>query len=888
MLELELLQPLSFGLRIGPVSSRHDGGVDPGKRPLISFHEFTNDYSIVEARASRFPGCNWGWLPDDGYCVLDIDPRHGGDVELKRLESIFGTLPETPTVLTGGGGRHLIFRVPPELSFKKDINGNAGLTLVCGRKAQFVMPPSIHPSGKAYTWAKTFNACEPPALPEWLLALATSSSSSADSLGGVVVVASTPSPSPSPSITTTTTTTLTSSASRTATFPTIVFVGEGETLATAKGVGDGERRKTLLRLIGAEFARGRDADEIESEAESFAMRCSPALTEWRKHYEGVRRKESTTNPTLTMELRNAVEEEEEVGDAFPPDAKIDPSPTSSSSSTSSAATNRQPSPTSSSSSSTDNYNGGLVVDVQPTSSSSSMTFPDSLPPTLRQLYRESEPNVEGEAIACVYAVALAYGSAVGRNAYVSVGGTKHYPSEFAVVVGESGVGKSEPWTLASSIMERVDPEWHANAIGYGFGSGEGLVERIRDASGDDTGAEDKRLHVILNEFGTLLTRGRREGNTLSQTLTDAYDGRTLQVMNRKSNALKASSYSLSVWGNVTGEELRKRLRDSLEIVNGFANRFLWLSQTRTKYLPRGGDFRFAESVAMRLRESLAMAKTAGEVVFSEDAAKAWDAYYVSLCESQASSPVLSRARVHALRLTLLMALIDGVNVIEERHVFAGLSLWRHTEACAMAIFGNEDDNATLSVAILSTLPVDGSLVARYKINEVCKRYGNADAVAKALSDLASVNRVRCVIEPTSGRSAEKWARVAGDGVSDNNQPHPTVIPTMTWGGGEEEEEEEVSVISSGEEEEEEVGEATTPATSSSTPTDTKIVDEVGLVVDDNRELTEAEWERAWAGMTNEQRYPDSVEGFCRLLRLVPSQPSTWAEEYFRSIRMIGP
>jgi len=49
-------------------------------------------------------------MVDTGQIVLDIDPRNGGEVTLELLTAEYGTLPDTVTVLTAGGGKHLYFR----------------------------------------------------------------------------------------------------------------------------------------------------------------------------------------------------------------------------------------------------------------------------------------------------------------------------------------------------------------------------------------------------------------------------------------------------------------------------------------------------------------------------------------------------------------------------------------------------------------------------------------------------------------------------------------------------------------------------------------------------------------------------------------------------------
>jgi hypothetical protein len=100
-----------------------------------------------------------------GLVVLDVDPRHCGDVSLAALVDAHGSLPETPCVWTGGGGLHYYFGHPGvkvsnsagKVASGIDIRGDGGYV---------VAPPSLHVSGRAYEWAV---ACEPAPLPTWLL-----------------------------------------------------------------------------------------------------------------------------------------------------------------------------------------------------------------------------------------------------------------------------------------------------------------------------------------------------------------------------------------------------------------------------------------------------------------------------------------------------------------------------------------------------------------------------------------------------------------------------------------------------------------------------------------------------------------------------------------------
>ena len=50
-----------------------------------------------------------------GFWVLDVDPEKGGEASsLAQLVAAYGPLPTTVEAITGGGGRHLLFKHPGE------------------------------------------------------------------------------------------------------------------------------------------------------------------------------------------------------------------------------------------------------------------------------------------------------------------------------------------------------------------------------------------------------------------------------------------------------------------------------------------------------------------------------------------------------------------------------------------------------------------------------------------------------------------------------------------------------------------------------------------------------------------------------------------------------
>jgi putative DNA primase/helicase len=101
----------------------------------------------------------WGQWPDanvgvrtgaaSGLLVLDIDVGSGGEESLARLEESPGRLPATVTALTGGGGRHLMFRHPG--GEVQNSAGKLGAGLDTRADGGYIVaPPSVHASGRAY------------------------------------------------------------------------------------------------------------------------------------------------------------------------------------------------------------------------------------------------------------------------------------------------------------------------------------------------------------------------------------------------------------------------------------------------------------------------------------------------------------------------------------------------------------------------------------------------------------------------------------------------------------------------------------------------------------------------------------------------------------------
>ena len=162
---LAALDYLRRGWSVIPITSQ-------GKRPLIPWRDYQDRLATdAEVRAwfRRWPAANLAIVTGavSGLVVLDVDTGHGGSVSLRALEQANGALGPTPSVVSGGGGRHYYFAHPGT-----PVRNRAGLRPgidLRGDGGYIVAPPSVHASGVAYRWAVSGESRPASPMPGWLL-----------------------------------------------------------------------------------------------------------------------------------------------------------------------------------------------------------------------------------------------------------------------------------------------------------------------------------------------------------------------------------------------------------------------------------------------------------------------------------------------------------------------------------------------------------------------------------------------------------------------------------------------------------------------------------------------------------------------------------------------
>ncbi|MCM1571071.1 bifunctional DNA primase/polymerase [Latilactobacillus sakei subsp. carnosus] len=129
--------------------------------------EATSTPEQVKTWWTNNPDCNIG-VATRGFIVLDIDINHVDDADgyhsLEVLEDTYNKLPETLTVKTASGGRHLYFKLPEGVELPQKIAFLNGVDIKANPNNYVLLPPS-RINGDAYT----FENKQPMAdLPEWL------------------------------------------------------------------------------------------------------------------------------------------------------------------------------------------------------------------------------------------------------------------------------------------------------------------------------------------------------------------------------------------------------------------------------------------------------------------------------------------------------------------------------------------------------------------------------------------------------------------------------------------------------------------------------------------------------------------------------------------------
>jgi Protein of unknown function (DUF3987) len=389
------------------------------------------------------------------------------------------------------------------------------------------------------------------------------------------------------------------------------------------------------------------------------------------------------------------------------------------------------------------------------------------------------PESEADGAALLLQFLVAFGNAAGRGPGFRAEADHHGVNLYLVLVGLTAKGrKGSSWGHIRSLFHQADEEWVKDRIHSGVSSGEGLIDKVRDPivksvperegkdkrivgwhdEEVDPGIDDKRLLAMESEFASVLRVAKRDGNTASVMIRQAWDGNRMQTMTRN-NPLRATDAHVSIVGHITCHELKREL-DGTDQFNGFANRFLYACVNRSKALPDGGSLRPEDlaELADGVRDRLRHASVVQDMARDPSARALWHRVYEELSEGRPGlvGAVTSRAEAQVMRLACIYALLDLSASVGRQHLEAALAVWRYTEESARHIFGDAVGDPLADEVLAALRGAGGAGMSRTELRDRFGRNRAAAQMERALDLLERLRLARRERQATGGAPREQW------------------------------------------------------------------------------------------------------------------------------------
>jgi hypothetical protein len=326
--------------------------------------------------------------------------------------------------------------------------------------------------------------------------------------------------------------------------------------------------------------------------------------------------------------------------------------------------------------------------------------------------RAGSNNTEANPFA-IGAATLAYlGAAVGRGPFMPIGDDWNHARLFMVNVGRSsrgrkGTAKKLIFRINNAVKaldEYLVPQVHRGGLSTREGLALMIHDGYKDGKNEVPAIEDKRLLVVESEFANILHQSKRDGNTLSAALRDAWDGTSIRPA-VKTCRVWASDPHIGIIGDVTPSELRE-LMHKRELTNGFANRFIffWAEGDKVLPFPQYTSKEVVEALASRVAQVLKFAgadrhvdKDVMRMEFSPEAAALYAKLYKGELRDRSAGEhitgLLDRRAPVLLRIAMLFALTDLTKVITAEHINAAMAWVRYWVDSVKFIFQSAVDEA---------------------------------------------------------------------------------------------------------------------------------------------------------------------------------------------------
>lgn len=679
----------------------------PGKHPrtLTGFKEGTTDEKTIRKWWDRWPDSNLGlWCK--GLIVVDVDPRNGGN---ESLDDLFATVADTHgfstlTAITGGGGRHYIFRAPDDRGYDCkpvpgiEIKSTGGLIVIC---------PSLHHSGNTYEWEDPDVPIASP--PSWLMKLIEKPERHS---------------------------------------PPQTFSGKPADVASFISRHSIPTRSA--KLSRCDFG-GYQWDIIggcpfqpDYEGGSPAVGVTAAGAAWFNCFCGDHPKMAWADLKRLYESSASKVNGNIYHDhPFPADPDDPDEPDES-------PIEYVPWPEPLSDAAFHGPLGALVRLIEPNTEADVAAVLFQALIMIGNIFgRGAHFMAEGTPHFCNEFVGIVGATAKGRkgSSYGQIKGIlSTIAQEWASKRIKSGL------TSGEGLIFHVRDEIREIKTQKGQ-----QIEVVTDA-----GEADKRMLVVEEELSSAIKAMSREGNTLSGVLRQAWDSPMVLAPMTKNNRITASHPHVSIIGHITRDELLKSLK-AVENTNGGTNRFLWCCARRARLLPFGGRTTGPEvdRLASEIDCAIGWAQTnQNEMVFDSEAAEMWAIVYEQLGDIPAGTvgAILSRAEPHVRRVAMIYAALDRTHFIRPEHLEAALEIWRYSEASVKWIFGGVDSGenvqSRMADKIAKFIQSKSEGVSRREIAQYVGGKVKATEVEFHLGALLSDGKIRSAREKRSRKSVD--------------------------------------------------------------------------------------------------------------------------------------
>jgi hypothetical protein len=390
--------------------------------------------------------------------------------------------------------------------------------------------------------------------------------------------------------------------------------------------------------------------------------------------------------------------------------------------------------------------------------------------------RTITPHSEADPAALLVQFIVCFGSIVGSGPHFVAEADRHPCNLSAVIVGQTSKGrKGTALGQVKRVAGPVDEEWSNTRVLSGLSSGEGLIWAVRDPIQErhirrehghiagyedaetDPGIADKRLLVVETEFARVLQVAKRETNTISAVIRQAWDNGNLRILTKK-QAAQSTGAHISIIGHITKDELRRELVDTAA-ANGFCNRILWVCAKRSNMLPEGGALHTVDldPIIGQLRAAVSFAHSVQQMRRDESARELWHDVYPQLSDGKPGmfGSVTGRAEAQTVRLSCIYALLDLSGTVRVEHLSAALAVWKYCEDSARFIFGDATGDVTAD-EIIRQLRSCPEGMTRTDLYEFFSRHKSSAEIGRALGVLQEYGMANFVKESGQGRPVERW------------------------------------------------------------------------------------------------------------------------------------